>query len=495
VAGLASSSRFAFLPLLYNAPMSYEDAFEAFRDGDFRLAVPLLENAARETAYSSDAINHAYTLALYRSGLKNRLADAAFEIGDLHLDRNPAVALDYFQRALWGGLDAACVRFIGEVFEGWASSRPQRLKLSKPIKKVAHVLGCLTPDHAPARHVSLLMKSLSERGVESQVFTTETAASWFFNPEGFPQSVPGNLVDSAWIAPVKGNFIERAERIASAIRASGVDVAFYHASLGEQITARVAAFRPTAVQLNVAYGAEMDASLFDGYIHLTRHSLDSTRHVSEPREWITPVSDIADRVRACPSNVRQAMGLESAATVSVTLGDLQHIAKPEYLHVLSGLLSVFPNHYHLIAGSGDVRTMKTIRAYLHDEGTLTRVRFLGGTSDVASVLAAADVHLAPLIHPDETLLLEAMGAGKASVILGSGEDPRLNFCAELLGIRELTAANDSEYIQIAQRLIRDKSERDRSSGLVQSRFDSHFGPAQVARQYIEFLDRIVLSEQ
>src|SRR5262245_51139318 len=109
--------------------MSYEDAFEAFRDGDFRLAVPLLESAARETAYSSDEINHAYTLSLYRSGLKNRLADAAFEIGDLHLETNPAVALDYFQRALWGGLDAACVRFIGEVFEGWASSRPARLHL------------------------------------------------------------------------------------------------------------------------------------------------------------------------------------------------------------------------------------------------------------------------------------------------------------------------------------------------------------------------------
>jgi hypothetical protein len=473
--------------------VSYEDAFEAFRDGDFRLAVPLLESAARETAYSSDAINHAYTLALYRSGLKNRLADAAFEIGDLHLERNPAVALDYFQRALWGGLDAACVRFIGEVFEGWAASRPPQFKLSKPLKRVAHVLGCVTPDHAPARHVSLLIRSLREHGVESRIFTTESAASWFFNPEGVPQSVSG-LVDNAWIAPVKGNFIERAGHVASAIRASEIDVAFYHAGLGEQITARVAAFRPTAIQVNVAYGVEMDPSLFDGYIHLTMQGLRSTRHASEPHEWIPPVSDIADRVRACPSSLRQMMGLESAATVSATLGDLQHLSKPEYLQALSGLLGAFPNHYHLIAGSGDVKTMKTIRAYLHDEGSLSRVRFLGGTSDVASVLAVADVYLAPLIHADESLLLEAMGAGKACVVLGNGEDPRLNFCAELLGIPELTAAGDSEYMQIAQRLIRDKAERNRCAGLVQSRFDSHFASSLAGRRYIDFLDRIAPSQ-
>lgn len=474
--------------------MSYEDAFEAFRDGDFRLAVPLLENAARETSYSSDAINHAFTLALYRSGLKDRLADVAFEIGDVHLETNPAVALDYFQRALWGGLDAACVRFIGEVFEGWAPARPPQLMLSKPLKKVAHVLGCLTPDHAPARHVSLLMKSLSQLGVESQVFTTESSASWFFNPEGVPQSVPGSLMDNVWIAPVKGNFIERAERVASAIRTSGIEVAFYHSGLGEQITARVAAFRPTPIQVNVAYGAEMDPSLFDGYIHLTKQGLHSTRHVSEPREWIPPVSDIATRVLACPPNLRQAMGLESAETVSATLGDLQHLSKPEYLQALSGILNVFPNHYHLIAGSGDVKAMKTIRAYLHDEGVLTRVRFIGGTSDVASVLAVTDVYLAPWVCPDEALLLEAMGAGRASVVVGNSQDPRLNFCAELLGVSELTASSEAEYIQIAQRLIRDKAERSRCADLVKARFDSNFVPGHVARRYIEFLDRIAAAE-
>ena len=44
--------------------MSYEQAFQALKDGDIKLAVPLLEKAALETGYSSEAVNHAYTLAL-----------------------------------------------------------------------------------------------------------------------------------------------------------------------------------------------------------------------------------------------------------------------------------------------------------------------------------------------------------------------------------------------------------------------------------------------
>ena len=107
------------------------------------------------------------------------------------------------------------------------------------------------------------MKSLKQTGLEQQVFTTECAASWFFNTAKAAQSdAPG--LPGAVIASVEGNFMERAERIAAALRTSGADVAFYHANLNEQITARVAAFRPVPIQINVAHPTEMDAVLFDG---------------------------------------------------------------------------------------------------------------------------------------------------------------------------------------------------------------------------------------
>ena len=85
--------------------MNYEPAFQALKNGDFRTAVPLLEKAALETAYSSDIINHAYTLALYHAGEKSRLADVAFDVANALLEHDPASAMDYFQRALIAGLD------------------------------------------------------------------------------------------------------------------------------------------------------------------------------------------------------------------------------------------------------------------------------------------------------------------------------------------------------------------------------------------------------
>src|SRR5437016_11762007 len=91
-------------PLVYNTRVSYEEAFEALKNGDFPAAVPLLEKAARETGYTSDIINHAYTIALYRTGDKPRLAEAAFRVASLLLEHDPASEMDYFQRALFAGL-------------------------------------------------------------------------------------------------------------------------------------------------------------------------------------------------------------------------------------------------------------------------------------------------------------------------------------------------------------------------------------------------------
>src|SRR5438309_5106973 len=68
--------------------VSYEDAFEALKNGDFSKAAPLLERAARETGYSSDIVNHAYTLALHHTGDKPRLADIAFRVADSLLEHD-----------------------------------------------------------------------------------------------------------------------------------------------------------------------------------------------------------------------------------------------------------------------------------------------------------------------------------------------------------------------------------------------------------------------
>ena len=471
--------------------MSYQEAFESLQNGDFQRAAQLLEKAAIETAYSSEVVNHAYTLALYHIGDKSRLAETAFRIGSSLLESDPASAMDYFQRALFGGLDADRVRKIGEQFEAWASGpravRDAREKSTAPITRVAHVVGCVLPGHAPTQYVKMLCASLASQGVESLIFTTEWAASWFFNPEGVAQSENDIIPATTVIASVEGDFVERAGRVAASIRAANVQAAFFHASLAEQITARVAAEWPAPIQVNVNHGSEMDAALFDGYIHLFRNALERSRVTDRHMEWIPLASDIEDRRSAHRPATRASLGISEAKSVSSTFGNLYKVAGPEYLAALIEILKRFPDHFHLFAGAGDV---KAIRGQLHSANVLSRVRFLGHMSDIAPLLDAVDVYLASFPHSGGHSILEAMGAGKPVVVLGYPPDSHYNSGAELVGIPELIARNRSDYVDIAVRLIRDPAERNRLSSAILERFRSQFRPSTLGPRYIQFLSEL-----
>ncbi len=454
--------------------MSYEKAFEALKAGDFKAASTLLEKAAEESGYASDPINHAYTLALYRAGEKDRLAQAAFRIGESLVDTDPGSAMDYFQRAFLAGsdvLDAAKMRRLAEIFEIWAVPREAcESRIVRPIRKVAHVVGSLAVSHRPAAYARLLVQSLKQHGVDSTVFTTEWSSSWFVNPTGPPEAENLAVGSEVVVASTEGDFNERAERIAASIRASRVDVAFYHGGLREQITTRVAAIRPAAIQVHVGRPAETAAALFD------------------LKPGILPASDIESRMQAYPPNTRQSMGLESAGSVSATFGDLQNAEGSGFLRAVAGILQRFPGHFHLFAGSGDV---KAIRAYLHREGVLPRVRFLGRMSDVAPVMAVIDIYLASFPHAEDEKMLDAMGAGKPAVALRFPPGP-LNLSAEILGVPELIASGETEYAEIAMRLLRDREARDRAAAAVLTRFRKEFDPSSLGSRYMRLVESLIL---
>src|SRR5262245_10767590 len=152
-------------------------------------------------------INHAYTLALHHAGDKNRLAEVAFRVGDSLVSHDPASAMDYFQRALYAGLDAERIRHIGRLFESWAASNspPSNPVTLSPIPRVAHVIGCLQPSDPRTHYLKLLVASLRKQRIESVVFTTESAASWFFNPDRVAQSQPVDIEADVRIASVEGD--------------------------------------------------------------------------------------------------------------------------------------------------------------------------------------------------------------------------------------------------------------------------------------------------
>ncbi len=467
--------------------MSYEPAFEALKNGDFRTAVTLLDKAALETGYTSDVINHALTLALYRAGEKSRLADIAFRVANSLVEHDPSSAMDYFQRALIAGLDAERVRRIGRIFESWAlAALPVERAPIGSSDRVAHVVGCLMPGASSTEYIKMLVSSLNLQGIESAIFTTEWSASWFFNPVALAQSQNSEIDAAVNIASVEGDFTERAERIAQSIRDWGTRIAFFHADLTEQITARVAAMRPAPIQVNVNHGAEMEADLFDGRIHLFQAALERTRF-SQPAEWIPPASDIETRLRTTKPVTLQSMGLESASTISATFGDLREMAGNGYLGALSEIMRRFPKHFHIFAGEG---TVKPIRSHLHSRGVLPRVRFLGHLPDVAPLLGLIDVYLASFPQSNSQRILDAMGAGKPVVVLKSPPDSDYTCGAELVGVRELVARGEADYVAIADRLLRIPAFRAAQVQPMLDRFRMEFRPECLGQRFKQFIGKV-----
>ena len=151
--------------------MSYERGFEALANGDYALAASLLADAAQATGYASDLINHSYTLALYKSGDLHRLASDALRIGETFVADDPGSAMDYFQRALLGNLDAEGVERIETALKGWAA--PVHASRPGSVRRAAHIVGGLDA-HSPAtRHAVQAARSLQHYGVDNTIFTTD----------------------------------------------------------------------------------------------------------------------------------------------------------------------------------------------------------------------------------------------------------------------------------------------------------------------------------
>ena len=184
------------------------------------------------------------------------------------------------------------------------------------------------------------------------------------------------------------------------------------------------------------------------------------------------------------SATRQSLGLGAAASVSATFGRLENAASREYLRVLAEIMTRFPNHFHLFAGTGNVRT---IRPYLHSEGVLPRVRFLAPSNDVALLLQMIDVYLIRLPDADSRFVLEAMAASKPVVVRRFAADSPHNTSAELVGIPELSASKEMEYIEITDRLLRSSAFRAEQGEAVFDRFRVEFRPARLGERYKAFI--------
>lgn len=466
--------------------MTAQDALDALRNGDYKTASTLLEALVKQNGYASDTLNHAYTVALHQAGDQDAVFEASADIARRLVRKNPSLALDYFQRAAFFGEDPVLVREACEIQERLAvpaPKGPERIRTDR----VAHVIGCFLPGHAPSLYIQLLSKSLAELGVQSHVFTTEWAASWFFNPTGQQQSQPYKINAEVTVGSVDGDFFSRAERVASAIRKEDIDIALYHCGPTEQITVRVAGLHPTPIQVNVNHATEVDADLFDGFAHLFQNGLERARFEHRLSRWIPLISDIEDRLAAATPKSRKDLDIEAATTVSGTFGNLFKTS-PDYLDAVSAILRRFPNHYHVVAGSGDA---EPLRSAFEAAGVLSRVRLLGYFDEVAPFLDTIDLYLNTFPISGGQSVLEPMAAGKPVVIRRYPTTSHFNAGAELSGIPAMIADSDEDYVQTAARLIESPDLRAKYGKQLQQRFQAEFRPEDLGRKYLDFFQELI----
>jgi Glycosyl transferases group 1 len=327
------------------------------------------------------------------------------------------------------------------------------------LHRVAHVFASSTPDDGRGQYLKILVASLRNQGIESMVFDTGSAVA-------------------------QDEAMDRARSIAETIRAANVQVAFFHSGLPGLMTAVLAAGRLAPIQVNVNHRSDIAEDLFDGHIHLFRHAMHRTGVSSQLNEWIPMVSDVEARLRTAEPVTKHALGLDPASTVSATFGNLSDAASNGYLRMLSEILNRFPKHIHLFAGPGNV---KGIRSFLHSEGILPRVRFLGQLGDVAPLLGVLDVFLASFPRSNSSFVLDAMGAGKPVVALRFPDDSENNSAAELVSIDELTPRTEGQYIHIVESLLRNETLRQTRGRAMLDRFCKEFRPELLGERYKTFL--------
>jgi len=313
------------------------------------------------------------------------------------------------------------------------------------VRQMGHVVGSVNG------YLTLLVESLNERGVESKIFATGG---------------------------------REAERVAQEIRDAGPRIVFFHTSESDQSAAGVASLRVAPVQVNVNHGLEMEGDLCDGFIHLTQNAMSRSRLGSRPSVWIPPSSNIERELETSIFQSPESLGLAAANSVSATLSAPPGDRSLAFIRTIVEVLKRHPHHFHFLGGITDVRA---IRGMLHSEGVLPRIRFLGPNSQASPLLGAVDVFLAAFPDSNGNGVLEMMAAGKPVVALRQAEDSEFNTAAELVGEKELTPATVGEYLNLADRLIRDAAARSRLGDAMQKRFFMEFTPSRMADRYLEFV--------
>ncbi|MEQ9489217.1 MAG: glycosyltransferase [Alphaproteobacteria bacterium] len=201
----------------------------------------------------------------------------------------------------------------------------------------------------------------------------------------------------------------------------------------------------------------------------------------EDRAWYLP--NFVDDRRMPPVD-RAGLDTPPDAPLVLCLGRLhRNKAFDTALHVLSKV----PNAYLWLAGDGpEEQALRDLAVRL---GVNDRVRFLGWRTDMAALLAAADIFLCSSRHePLGNIVLEAWAHG-VPVVAASSQGPGQLIADGETGL--LAPIDDADALaRNVKRLIDDPSLGIDLGGAAQAAYVGSYSEGPVVGAYMDFFDRI-----
>lgn len=180
-------------------------------------------------------------------------------------------------------------------------------------------------------------------------------------------------------------------------------------------------------------------------------------------------AEAADEQRR--ARTRRELGLCEKDILLLAAGELSE--RKNHRVLLEAMRLLDDRHIHLmIAGQGDLEA--EYRAYMKEHGLESRVRLLGYRTDLARLLAAADIYVFPSLQEGlPVALMEAMAAGLPCVV------SRIRGNTDLIGERQggLLVADwqPESYARAIGALISDAKLRQemsvRNQNVIKNRFD------------------------
>ena len=292
--------------------------------------------------------------------------------------------------------------------------------------RIAHLIGSDGPGGAE-RVLAELAAGLQAAGAENVAFLPADGEGWL------GRELEGSGVAIEYVRlerPASPAFARSLER---AFRRHGISVAHSH-EFTMAFYGAWAAWRAGIPHVITMHGGSYYAARLRRRLALRAAIALSARTVTVSsalarrlardlylrRSRITVVPNGVRYVRPDLSTLREELRLGGDDRLVVSVGNLYPVKGHRHLIDALALLGGHPTVHLAIAGRGELANELLARA--RDHGLADRLHLLGLRSDVAAVLAAADVFVLPSVSEGLPLaLLEAMFAGRPIVATDVGE--------------------------------------------------------------------------